>query len=250
MLYKEEFFGSESSISSEKMWANREQTVGNAQEMERRYAHENELMQAVAKGQIHKAERLLSSFSVMSVEERVTDSVRNMKNYCIILNTLLRKAAENGGVHPVYLDGVSSVFAKKIEAIKMISEAPILMREMARSYCRLVRKHSIHQYSPPVQKAITYIDSDLTADLSLSALAAMQNVSAGYLSALFRQETGQTLTEHVNQKRIKYAMQLLKTTNLQVQTIAQHCGIVDAHYFSKLFKKYVGKTPKEYRDSL
>jgi YesN/AraC family two-component response regulator len=187
--------------------------------------------------------------SAASFEQRLSDSVRNMKNYCIIMNTLLRKAAENGGVHPVYLDSVSSGFAKKIESINAVSEMPTLMNEMIRSYCRLVSKHSIRKYSLPVQKAITYIDSDLTMDLSLSSLAAMQNVSAGYLSALFKQETGQTITEHVNQKRIKYAMRLLKTTKLQVQTIAQHCGIVDVHYFSKLFKKYVGKTPKEYRES-
>ena len=78
----------------------------------------------------------------------------------------------------------------------------------------------------------------------------MQNVSAGYLSSLFKQETGETLTEHVNRKRVKFAMRLLGTTRLQVQTIAQHCGILDVHYFSKVFKKYAGMTPKEYRNSL
>lgn len=246
----QEHFGAVSPLSAEKMSADPEQTVWNMQAMERRYAHENELMQAIAQGQMHKAERLLAFFSKMSLEQRLTDTVRNVKNYCIIMNTLLRKAAESGGVHPVYLDSVSSDFARKIELLKSASDASAFMNEMIRSYCRLVRKHSIHQYSPPVQKAITYIDSDLTSDLSLSALAAMQNVSAGYLSSLFRQETGQTLTEHVNQKRIKHAMQLLKTTKLQVQTVAQHCGIVDVHYFSKLFKKHVGMTPKEYRESL
>lgn len=227
-----------------------EHTVWNMSVMEDRYKRENELMSAVAAGQIHKAERLLSGISMMPLEQRMADPIRNIKNYCIIMNTLSRKAAENGGVHPVYLDSVSSDFARKIEQMNATSDLLALMKEMFRSYCRLVRKHSIRQYSPPVQKAITYIDSDLTADLSLSALAAVQNVSAGYLSALFKQETGQTLTEHVNQKRMKHAMQLLRTTNLQVQTIAQYCGIVDVHYFSKLFKKSVGKTPKEYRESL
>ena len=104
-------------------------------------------------------------------------------------------------------------------------------------------------YSPPVQKAILYIDADLTADLSLSALAGAQNISPSYLSSLFRQETGQTLTDHVNHKRIKQAMQLLSTTHLQVQTVAQHCGILDVHYFSKVFKKYAGQTPKQYRET-
>ena len=161
------------------------------------------------------------------------------------MNTLLRKAAENGGVHPVYLDGASSTFAKEIEQISSTAEIHTLMGKMFRSYCRLVKKHSIKGYSSPVQKAITFIDADLTADLTLSRLAAMQNISPAYLSTLFKKETGQTLTEYVNEKRIKLATRLLDTTSLQIQTVAQHCGIFDVLYFSKLFKKHTGKTPKE-----
>lgn len=246
----QEEWGNMLPLSSKVQDVSPDHTVWNMSVMEERYKRENELMSAVSAGQIHRVERLLSGISARPFEQRMTDPVRNIKNYCIIMNTLSRKAAEQGGVHPVYLDSVSSDFAKRIEQLNATSDLVALMKEMFRAYCRLVRKHSIRQYSPPVQKAITYIDSDLTADLSLSALAAMQNVSAGYLSALFKQETGQTLTEHVNQKRIKHAKQLLKTTNLQIQTIAQYCGIVDVHYFSKLFKKSVGKTPKEYRESL
>ena len=44
-------------------------------------------------------------------------------------------------------------------------------------------------------------------------------------------------------------MRLLATTKLQIQTIAQHCGILDVHYFSKVFKKSVGVTPKQYRET-
>ena len=221
----------------------------NMKMMEARYAYENELIQAVSQGQTHKAGIILSNFSHLSFESRLSNPVRNLKNYCIIMNTLLRKAAENGGVHPIYLDSISSTFARKIEQLTSTESVQDLMVEMFKSYCRLVKKHSMKQYSAPVQKAIIYIDSDLTANLTLSAIAQTQNVSASYLSWLFKQETGETITEHVNQKRIKKAMNLLETTNLQVQTIAQHCGILDVQYFSKVFKKYTGKTPKEYRES-
>lgn len=226
-----------------------ENTVWNMQIMESRYAYENELMQAVTLGQYHKAERMLQAFSATLFESRLTDPLRNLKNYFIIMNTLLRKAAEQGGVHPLYLDRMSSSFARKIELLTTTTTASELMRDMFRSYCRLVNKHAMKSYSPPVQKAITCIDSDLTADLSLRTLAAMQNLSSGYLSSLFRQETGQTLTDFVNQKRMRLAMQLLSTTNLQIQTIAQHCGILDVHYFTKMFKKYAHMTPREYRET-
>lgn len=236
-------------ISSADDVSDTSKTLLNMQIMEERYAYENEMMQAVSHGQIHKAEMFLSGFGPISFEQRLSDPLRNLKNYCIIMNTLLRKAAENGGVHPVYLDKLSSSFAQKIELMTSTEEIEGMMGEMFRSYCQLVKKHSTKNYSPPVQKAVLYIDTDITADLSLSTLAAIQNVSPSYLSALFRQETGKTLTDYVNEKRIKRAKRLLKTTKLQIQTVAQHCGIFDVQYFSRLFKKYEKKTPKEYRES-
>ena len=226
-----------------------EKTAWNMQLMEQRYAYENELMHAVAHGQTHKSELLLSAFSSIAFEERAVNPVQNVKNYCIIMNTLLRKAAESGGVHPVYLDTQSSAFAHKIEKLVSVSEADVLMTDMYRSYCRLVRKHSMKHYSPPIQKVVAAIDFDLTANLSLNSLAEMQNISPSYLSALFKQEVGKTLTEYVNGRRIERAMQLLETTKLQIQTIAQNCGILDVHYFSKIFKRNTGMTPKEYRAS-
>ena len=184
----------------------------------------------------------------MSFESRTPDYLRNVKNYCIIMNTLLRKAAERGGVHPIYLDSVSSDFAKKIEQLTQLATVGEFMHEMLITYCRLVKNHSTIHYSSPVQKAIVKIDSDLTADLSLKTLAEYNNVSAGYFSGLFKSETGQTLTEFVNRRRIDTAKRLLKNTNLQIQTISQHCGVLDVNYFSKLFKKHTGKTPRQYRE--
>ena len=225
-------------------------TLINMKLMEQRYAFENEMMSAVSRGQSQKVAQLMSSFSDMSFEKRVSDPIRNAKNYSIIMNTLLRKAAESGGVHPVYLDSVSSSYAVKIEQLGSISAANDLMVDMFQSYCRLVRRHSMGDYSPTVQKAIVFIESDLSADLTLSSIAEAQNVSSGYLSAIFRRETGKTITEYIREKRVNHAIYLLETTHLQVQTIATHCGIVDLQYFSKIFKKHTGKTPKEYRESI
>lgn len=229
-------------------FSDEEKTLLNMKMMEKRYAFENELISAVSRGQLHSVEKILTNFSDFAFEERLNDKLRNYKNYCIIMNTLFRKAAESGGVHPLYIDRVSSGFAKEIESITNISAVPALMTKFTRKYCNLVRENSIKNYSAPVQKAIIFIDSDLTADLNLNHLAEIQNISPAYLSNLFHKETGETLTEFVNKRRINYARKLLDTSSLQIQTIALRCGIVDVHYFSRTFKKYVGKTPKEYRD--
>ena len=220
-----------------------------AEVMEQRYQFENHLIDAVSQGNSHKAEQMMAGFSNLIFESRTSDQLRNLKNYCIIMNTLMRKAAERGGVHPVHLDRVSSDFARRIEAIRSQNGVTEFMLEMMRSYCRLVKRHSMQHYSPLVQKAMIRIEGDLTGDLSLTTVAAKNNVSPGYLSGLFKKETGQTFTAYVNGRRIALAKHLLKTTHLQVQTIAQHCGILDFHYFCRVFKNTVGTTPTDYRTS-
>ncbi len=218
--------------------------------MEKRYAFENELMRAVSQGHDHKISGFFSELGSMSFERRFSDPLRDLKNYCIIMNTLLRKAAESGGVHPLYLDEISSFFAIKIEQLSSNSAVQELMTEMYRSYCRLVRKHSMKNYSTPVRRAIATIHADLAGKLSLHVLSEKQGLSAGYLSTVFKKETGKTVTDYILSERMQLAMHLLGTTKLQIQTVALHCGVVDVQYFSKLFKKYAGMTPKEYRESV
>ncbi len=224
--------------------------LADAEIMEMRYDFENELISAVMHGQQHKEKLLSAVFNEQLFEKRLQDPVRNAKNYCIIMNTLLRKAAEQGGVHPIYIDRTSSAFASKIELVSSIKSVPSLMSEIFSTYCRLVRKHSTKKYSPIVKKAVLSIDSDISAELSLTALAKRQGISPGYLATVFKRETGKTVSEYVRGRRINHALHLLATTSLQIQTVAMHCGIMDVQYFSKIFKKQLGKTPKEYRDSL
>ena len=226
------------------------QTLLDMRTMEQRYAYENELLKAVSQGVQHKAEMMLSNLSQFAIETRSADPVRNLKNYCIIMNSLLRKAAENGGVHPLYIDSISSDYARRIEATTSTAAAQQLMQEMMGGYCRLVKKHAMARYSAPVRKALVTIDADLSEDLSLATLAAMQGISPGYLSTLFKREVGQTLTDYVNSHRMEQAVRLLRSGTLQVQTVAQYCGIPDVNYFSKLFKRYVGLSPREFRATL
>lgn len=239
--------------NASKFWPERsifeeESTLISAAIMEERYIQENDLIEAVRLGQTRRVESFLARLSPQAFEQRVANPLRNLKNYCIITNTLLRKAAEQGGVHPIYIDSMSSGFAMKIEQLSSPSAGPVLIAEMAQAYCRLVRDHSTKGYSPPIQKAIILIEGNLAGNLSLAKLAQELNVNSSYLSTLFKKETGHTFTAYINQRRITQAKHLLRTTSLQVQTIAQHCGIWDFHYFCRVFKNSVGKTPTEYRN--
>lgn len=222
--------------------------INEMQLIEQRYAYENQLIEAVIKGSEHKADKLFASLSEINFEHRIADPIRSLKNYCIILNTLLRKAAEGGGVHPIHINKISSDFAKQIEQLSGAKQIKDFMKNMFKSYCKLVKTHSLKDYSPPVQRVLACISSNLNANLRLNALAKLQNISPAYLSTLFKKELGVTLTSYVNSVRVEHAIQLLKNTHLQVQTIAAHCGMPDVQYFSKIFKKQTGVTPKEFRE--
>lgn len=217
--------------------------------MEERYAHENGLIEAVRLGQTRRIEPFLSRVTPSAFERRSADPVRNTKNYCIITNTLLRKAAEQGGVHPIYIDRISSDFALKIEQLSSPAAGSALIREMALGYCRLVRNHTAKDYSAPIQKAILLIEGNLSGDLSLTRLARELNVNSSYLSTLFKKETGKTVTDYITGRRISHAKQLLKNSRLQIQTVGQLCGFEDVHYFSKVFKRLTGVAPKQYQQT-
>lgn len=220
-------------------------------ELEARYSLENDMIKAVSQGNYKALSKMVSAkqFS-KNIEKRTEDPLRNMKNYMIILNTLMRKGVEVGNVHPYYIHGMSSDFAMRIERCQSSEDIEKLWNEMISSYCKLVKKHASRGYSPLVQNIVMLIDADLSGDLSLSVMAEKFNVNPSYLSNLFKKDTGTTLTSYVAEKRIARAKYLLETTTYQIQQISHECGILDVNYFTKLFKKHSGLTPKQYRENL
>lgn len=214
--------------------------------VEQRYEMENRLMELVRKGQVTMVQQTLGNFPQSALERRI-DPTRDAKNYSIILNTLMRKAAEQGGVHPMYIDRLSTEYALRIERTAYWDGFMALWADMALGYCQLVRKHAAKKLSPLVQKIVSRIDFDLTADLSLRATAQALNVNASYLSTLFKRETGETLTSYVCRKRMEHAAYLLESSQMPVSAVAQSCGISDDNYFTKLFKRVKGMTPMQYR---
>ena len=225
----------------------RESTDVSMKTMERRYAFENEMIRAVEQGQLHVEKQLMRAFSSEAFEKRVQDPLRNAKNYSIIMNTLLRKAAERGGVHPLHIDRTSSEFARRIEDMASTDDMSEFMCEMFREYCRLVQEHATAGLPEVVRATMIEVNADLSADLSPSRLAISKGVSPGYLSTVFKRATGQTLSDYIRERRMEHAAHLLGSTSLQIQTVALHCGIMDVQYFSKLFKRQTGMTPSDYR---
>lgn len=109
-------------------------------------------------------------------------------------------------------------------------------------------RESDNQSKHILKKALTYIEENYSQEsLSLNSVAGEVNVSANYFSAIFSQAMQVTFVEYVTGKRMDKAKKLLRQTQMHTGEIAMEVGYKDPHYFSFVFKKTQGCTPREYR---
>ena len=174
-------------------------------------------------------------------------NIRDYKNKLIYYNTLLKKAGELEGISTVHLQSLYNTNLDKIELSNDFNELYNLIFNMIVDYCDTISDHKLKYYSPLVKKAINHINLNLNNDLCVKDLADLFYVSPTYLARLFKKEVNSSIVEYINTQRIKQSTCLLKDSNLPIHQISQMVGISDYNYFSRLFKKYMNKTPSQYR---
>lgn len=106
----------------------------------------------------------------------------------------------------------------------------------------------IEDSTPLVREAKEYIKEHYTGNLTVKDVSEKIGISSGYLSTIFNQETGQSFVDYLNRTRIEHACVYLEQNYLKVYEIAYKVGFQDEKYFTKVFKKIMQLTPKEYRN--
>ncbi len=218
-----------------------------AHSVEERYKIEEEIMDAVSLGNLDNALEGFQKLQRFDLVDWTDDKTQKIKYHLLICNTLLRKATEHNHMHPYYSSNIFYKYAGEIERMENISMQDKLIHDMTKEYCSNVHQYSLQKYSPQIQKAINYINQNLTSSLSLKKIAAHLHISCSYLSDLFRKETGQTLIEFINETRIHTAARILLWDSRTIASIAVSVGFIDVNYFTRTFKKIMGCTPTEYR---
>ncbi|WP_347838788.1 AraC family transcriptional regulator [uncultured Draconibacterium sp.] len=100
-----------------------------------------------------------------------------------------------------------------------------------------------------ILSAVTFIHSHLNENLAIEELANMVHLSPAHFTRKFKQLTHLTPRDYINTQRIEKAQLLLNTTSQSCIEIAELCGYKSNAYFCKIFKKYIGKSPREYRNN-
>ncbi|MBN1649284.1 MAG: response regulator [Spirochaetales bacterium] len=139
-----------------------------------------------------------------------------------------------------YIDAAASSRAGFSETAAMMIERWIAYRD----------SHIHTRNHLKILKAKKYIDEEFARqDLSLNDVASHVNVSPNHFSTIFSQDAEKTFIEYLTSVRIKKARQLLLKSNMKVSDIAFEVGYNDPHYFSFIFKKNTGVSPREFRVS-
>lgn len=114
-----------------------------------------------------------------------------------------------------------------------------------------IAQHFSQKYDQKNSKVISRIKEIIhkkyRENISVAAISEEVYLTPNYISLIFKQETGETITEYITKVRIEAAKELLETTDFKVLEVAEMVGYDNPHYFSKVFKKYTGVLPVKFR---
>ena len=136
--------------------------------------------------------------------------------------------------------------------IKWFNSRRFLILQNEKTLSLLKQKaHSIgeQRYPLPVRIAVKFLKENYAKPIILTDAANAAGVSENYLSHIFAIATGKTFVTYLTELRLIYAKKLLSNgCNEKIAKVASDCGFNDEKYFIKLFKRYIGVSPGEYRN--
>ncbi|MYL54649.1 response regulator [Pontibacillus yanchengensis] len=110
-----------------------------------------------------------------------------------------------------------------------------------------IAEYENNHYSPIVKSVMKYIHQHYTKEISLDRLARHVQTNPSYLSRIFKEQTGSTVSDCIAELRINKAKELLKHNQLRTKDVSLAVGYANERYFSQIFKKYTGMTPTKFR---
>lgn len=168
------------------------------------------------------------------------------------------KYCERGGQPVIHPDDITSYKAVMSDLYKLASSSDYIrdmrINEKMNALLTLLMESSWHheaRINAPKKMEIsqvkTYLDEHYREKLSLESVASEFFIDKHYLARLFKAQYGVTLVTYLQQVRITHAKQMLRFTDQSIEEIGFECGIGEPHYFSRVFRKLEGISPREFR---
>lgn len=176
------------------------------------------------------------------------DPLQNLKYHFTVSAALIARFCIHSGMPPEEAYSLSDIYIMKADECRDTPSLHAVHTELMEEYTRRmrqVRNSSVH--SKQIVQALDYISEHLHSRIMINDAAEHLHISAAYLSRLFKAETGLTFSDYVNRKKTEEAASLLRFSEHTDLEISSLLCFSSQSYFIKIFKRYVGMTPREYK---
>lgn len=174
--------------------------------------------------------------------------LQNIKYHFVITTAMIARYCIEGGMEVSAAYSLSDFYIQKADSCKTTEDVSNLHPIMCCDYARRMKNlHKKKICSKHIAISIDYIYEHLNTRITVEALAKYTNLNPSYLSRLFKKETGNTISEYIQIRKIETACNMLVFSDYSPAYISATLAFPSQSYFSEIFKKRTGLTPLKYR---
>lgn len=176
------------------------------------------------------------------------DPLQNLKYHLVVSIAMITRFCITGGLSPEEAYSMSDVYIQQTDLCKSSREIHEVHYRSVIEFTKTMRRISKgHNYSKNVTLALDYISDHLHDKILVQDIANYLSCTVPYISRVFHDEAGMPLSSYIAKKKIEAAANLLQYSDYTASQISSYLNFSSQSYFIKLFRKYMGMTPKEYR---
>ena len=213
------------------------------------YALEQKMLRMVRKGDTAGLKQWFASAPAVNGGILASDQIRQVKNTFVVSDTLTARAAIEGGMDAAEAFALSDAYIQRCELLTSLHQITNLQYHMVLEFAERTERLRGGMQPTPLTLAVSrYVQHHLSEPIRAEQIAKELFLSRPYLSARFKQETGESLTDFILKEKTEEAKRLLRYSDKSAAAICAYLGFSSQSHFSRVFKKYTGLTPREYRD--
>lgn len=219
-----------------------------SQDVHNTYSLEQALMTIVRKGDMAALQEWVKSAPAIRGGIIATEQLRQAKNTLIVSATLASRAAIRGGLSVEEAFSLSDSYIQKCELLNSMDQITNLQYHMIREFTQRVDRVRLgRQPSKLITDVANYVRQHLSEPITAAQIAKELYLSRPYLSRRFIAETGESLTDFILKEKVGEAKRLLRYSDKSLTAIGNFLGFSSQSHLSRVFKRYTGLTPGEYR---
>jgi AraC-like DNA-binding protein len=211
---------------------------------------EDDVMACIEYGRPDELDRAFANLTSVNtvIERKDPAELRKYKNYIIMAIGIASRAALRGGLDYDSMNMITEKYLQKIEACESLAHLSHIFRQGYIEFAqRVAHINALSTESLVVKRIIKEVNLLIYEKATPTIISNRMGMNCSYLCRHFKQETGKTITEYINDVKVRECKRLLDSTDLPIAQISAMLGYSSQSYLHTVFRKVTDKTPNEFR---